>query len=168
MPETVGLTPHPALTDEETGLPNRLHFDTVFEVVFAAARRGIPLTLLLVEIDDFAGWSSQAGSSRAARTLRALGMTLVGSVRTCDLVARTQENRIALALLDCELSGGGVVADRLQSLMVSFRKDTGLSVSIGGAQARSSMMHLEDLVGAAEHALRVAQSRGRNQVELVR
>lgn len=46
MREAVGEIRHPALTDPWTGLPNRPHFDTVFGVTFAAAKRGIPLMLL--------------------------------------------------------------------------------------------------------------------------
>ena len=37
---------HPALTDELTGLPNRLHFEAVYRVLFPAADRGVPLTLI--------------------------------------------------------------------------------------------------------------------------
>ncbi len=168
MRETVGQVRHPALTDQQTGLPNRLHFDTVFEVTFAAARRGIPLTLLLLEIDGFVRWSADAGPAMGGRTLRSLGLTVAGGVRMSDLVARTEEARIAVALLDCDLAGGEVVAQRLQGLLDPFRKEAGLRVSMGGAQARASMVHPEDLISAAERALRAAQARGQDQMELVR
>ena len=43
---------HPALTDLETGLPNGLHFDTVFHIIFAFGARGIPVTVVLLEVED--------------------------------------------------------------------------------------------------------------------
>ncbi len=144
---------HPALTDALTGLPNRLHFDTVFEVVFAAGDRGIPVTLLLVEVEE----ASEA-------LLRDLGPALRGTSRQTDLLARVREDRFALVLLDCNLQGGRLVADRVDGVLAGFR-ERGLHYAIGGAAYTREMERPGDLVGAAEGALAAAKAAGGDRIE---
>lgn len=159
---------HPALTDEETGLPNRLHFDTVFEVLFATGSRGVPLTVLLLEVDGFLAWAGSTDRQEVGRVLRSIGATLVPVVRKTDLVARVDESRFAFCLLDCNLAGGVLVADRIDGLLDPVRNTAGLGFSQGGAAYDLDMKRPEDLTGAAELALRAAQSRGPNQMEFNR
>ncbi len=159
---------HPALTDDDTGLPNKLHWDTVFGIIFAAGDRGIPLTVLLVEADHFWEWVERTDSDVATSGLRALGEALDTTTRQTDLVARTEEERFAFVLLDCNAAGARLVADRIDVLLDPIREMTGLTFSIGVASYTRDMVRHEDLLGAAESALRKAQSRGKNQMELHR
>ncbi len=166
MAETPGRGKHPALTDGPSGLPNKLHFDTVFHVSFAAGRRGIPLTLLLLEVDDYLLWASSQESTAVDQAMRALGETLAAAIRQTDLLARLDEARFALVMLDCNLAGARLVSDRLEGLLERFRSQTGLTCSMGVAAYGRDMDRPHHLVGMAERALRVAQARGGNQTEL--
>ena len=168
MTDSVGSGRHPALTDDQTGLPNRLHFDTVFEVVFATGSRGVPLTILLMEIDAFSEWASKTDMSEFDRVLRSIGNTLVPVVRQSDLLARWEEGCFAFCLVDCNLAGAVLVADRIDALMDSIRDSAGLGFSMGGAVFDVDMERPEDLMGAASGALRVAKGRGPNQMEFHR
>ncbi len=168
MNDTEGSRGHPALTDDQTGLPNRLHFDTVFEVIFATGSRGVPVTILLLEIDHFREWAGRVETSEVGKVLRTLGNTLGPLVRRSDLFARTEEDRFTLCLVDCNLAGGMLVADRIDGLLDSLRPATGLGFSMGGAVFDAEMNRPGDLIGSAEKALRVAQARGKNQVEFHR
>ncbi len=168
MNDTIGSRGHPALTDDQTGLPNRLHFDTVFGVVFATGNRGVPLTVILMEIDHFPEFAGRTDASEVGRVLRSIGATLGPVVRQSDLIARSDEARFALCLVDCNVAGAVLVADRIDGLLDSIRKTTGLGFSMGGAAFDVDMERPEDLMGAAEEALRVAQSRGSNQMEFHR
>ena len=159
---------HPALTDQETGLPNRLHFDTVFGVFFATGSRGLALTVLLVEVDGFRGWAGSTDPDEVVRLLRLVGLTLTPVVRKTDLVARVGEARFAFCLLDCNLAGGVLVADRVDGLLDSIRNASGLGFSLGGAVFDPDMGSPADLLAAAESALRAAQDRGPNQLEFHR
>ena len=96
---------HPALTDAQTGMPNQLHWDTVFGIFFAVADRGIPLTLILLEMDDYPGWVQTRPPMEVEEMFRALGSALNRTVRQSDLAARTGTRRFSLALLDCNLAG---------------------------------------------------------------
>lgn len=168
MTNTIGSGGHPALTDHQTGLPNRLHYDTVFEVVFCTGPRGVPLTVILLEIDQFPEWAGKADASEVDRSLRSVGNTLLPVVRQSDLLARSDEARFALFLVDCNLAGAVLVADRIDGLLDSVREATGLGFSIGAAVFDVDMEQPEDLMGAAEEALRVARGRGSNQIEFHR
>ena len=156
---------HPALTDDQTGLPNRLHFDTVFDVAFAVGRRGVPLTVIQLEIDGLSEWSEKRDSSEAGRILRSIGHTVGPVVRQSDFLARTDVDRFTLCLIDCNLAGAAVVAHRMDGLLDSIRGGTGLEFSAGGATLDTDMEHPEDLLAAAEEALGVARERRSNRVE---
>lgn len=165
MNETMGFGGHPALTDSQTGLPNRLHFETVFRVLFATGSRGMPLSVILLEIDGFVPWSVSSESAEVDRILRSIGSGLLPLVRRSDLVARTDEARFALCLLDCNLAGAVLVADRVDGLLDEFRGTTGLRFSMGGAAFDLDMKRPKDLVGAAEASLRAAQAQGGDKME---
>ena len=167
MMETGGSSGHPALTDALTGLPNRLYWDTVFGVVFAAGSRGIPLTLILLEVDDYQEWSEKRSPDDSERLFQDLAETLGKTTRQSDLAARTQEARFSFLLLDCNLAGGRLVADRLEALLASIRERTGLNFSMGVAVYNREMATPESLYGAAEEALRTAQARGGGEIEFI-
>ena len=162
MTENAG---HPALTDLQTGLPNKLHWNTVFGVIFAAGSRGIPLTLILLELDGYGRWVRERGRDEVDRVLMALGRSLGATTRQSDLAARIQEERFAFLLLDCNLAGGRLVADRLDTLLDPIRQASGLSSSMGVAAYSRDMSSSEDFLGAAESVLIEAQARGENQME---
>ncbi len=164
MTETKARVRHPALTDEQTGLPNRLHFDTVFEVLFAAGNRGIPLTLIFLEADDYLSWASGHTKDEIGHSMKKLGALLATTIRQSDLVARVDEARFAFVLLDCNLAGARLVADRLDVLVDPFREETGLSCSMGVAAYSRGMNRAHELLGAAEQALRAAQARGGDEI----
>jgi diguanylate cyclase (GGDEF)-like protein len=168
MNRTIGKVGHPALTDEETGLPNRLHFDTVFEVLFATGARGVPMTVLLLEMEGLDAWAGSVDQAEVGRSIRSVGGSLVPLVRKSDLVARTGEARFSVFLLDCNMAGAVLVADRIDGLLDSVRARTKLGFSLGGATFNLDMKRPEDLVGAAEEALKIAQARGPNQIEFHR
>lgn len=165
MKETDGKAGHPALTDAQTGLPNKLHWDTVFDVVFAAGDRGIPLTVIFLEIDGYPEWIGKHTVDDRNRVLAALGPVLGATIRQSDLVARTGDQRFSLLLLDCNLAGGRLVADRLDLLLDPLRKTWGLGFSMGVATFHREMEEPLDLAAEAEGALRTAQARGENQTE---
>ncbi|MGD2122006.1 MAG: diguanylate cyclase [Gemmatimonadota bacterium] len=168
MPETSGAEGHPALTDQQTGLPNRLHFDLVLKTLFATGRRGLPLSILILEIDGADQWLKNTEGPEAERTLRIVGATMAPTIRESDVLARAGEGRFAVCLIDCNMAGAVLVADRIDGLLDPVRESSSLGFSIGGATFDRDMGEPQDLFEAAEGALRVAQARGRNQMELRR
>jgi len=168
MDESVGSRGHPALTDNQTDLPNQLHFQTVFDVLFAAAVRGIPFTLLFMEIGGYFQWARETDAEEVERVLRTIGATLRPVVRRTDILARVGETRFAACLLDCNLAGAVLVADRIDGLLDPIREACGLSFNQGAAAFDMDMRHSQDLVAAAEAALESAQRQGPDKMEFHR
>jgi diguanylate cyclase (GGDEF)-like protein len=168
MSDSISSTGHPALTDEQTGLPNRLHFDTVFEVLFATGARGLPLTIIVMEMDGFDEWTREAESTEVDRLFRSIGNAMAPVVRKSDVVARIGETRFALCLMDCNLAGAVLVADRIDGILDAVRESSGLGFSMGGAAFDIDMGQPHDLLSAAEGALEVARLRGPDQMEFHR
>lgn len=137
---------HPALTDKETGLANRLHFELVYSYLFHGADRGVPLTLMLL--------STPAPSPEV---MHALGERLQRSTRSSDLVAHLGGGRFIVILLGTNLSGGRIAADRVESAVADVAPGP---ISIGLAQYQPEMKESEDLLHAVDDALRLAESAG--------
>ncbi len=137
---------HPALTDEYTGLANRLHFELVYSYLFNGADRGVPLTLMLL--------STPAPDSD---TMRALGERIQATTRTSDLVAHLGGGRFIVILLGTNLSGGRIAADRVEMALQSVSVGT---VSIGLASYRPEMKESSDLLKAVDEALQRAEAAG--------
>lgn len=143
---------HPALTDEPTGLANRLHFELVYSYLFAGADRGVVLTLLVA--------STPMPTPEVAR---ALGERLQDVTRASDLVAHLGSGRFAVLLLGTNLSGGRIAADRMDE---ALREVAAGPVCIGVASYDPDMKESAQLLEAADSALRVAEDAG-GGVEMV-
>ena len=137
---------HPVLTDEETGLGNRLLFELVYSYLFQAADRGVPVTLLLL-----------SAAVPARDTLRTLGERVQSATRSADLVAHLGSGRFIMVLLGANLSGGRVAADRIESAVQGAIAGP---VCIGLAQFRPGMKESAELLKAVDAALRRAEAAG--------
>lgn len=137
---------HPALTDEHSGLANRLHFELVYSYLFNGADRGVPLTLMLLT-------TPVTGPD----SLRVLGERIQATTRTSDLVAHLGGGRFIVILLGTNLSGGRIAADRVEMALQSVA--TG-AVSIGLATYRPEMKESSELLRAVDEALQRAEAAG--------
>jgi len=137
---------HPALTDNETGLANLLHFELVFSYMFQAADRGAPLTVMLA--------STPAPDSHL---LRSLGKTVGETTRSADLVAHLGGARFLVILLGTDLQGAQVAAARVQA---ALQKVAVGPVAIGIAGYRDYMKEPSDLLEAVDNAIRKAEEAG--------
>ncbi len=157
---------HPALTDTLTGLANRLHFETVFRIVFEEGDRGIPVTVLLLDLDNFTEFQEQTSEARGDEVLREVGQTLNKMTRQTDLLAHMGGDRFCVLLVNCNVPGAMIVADRCQMFLDDFRADSGIRFSIGIATYRKEMEARQDLLDAAEQALKEAKAAGGDQIEI--
>lgn len=137
---------HPALTDRDTGLANRLHFELVYSYLFEGADRGVLLTLMLLSVP-----------AAAADTLSAIGQRIQTTTRAADLVAHLGSGRFAVILLGSNLPGARIAADRVERALA----DVGMGwISIGLAGYSPEMKEPTELLEAADRALRRAEEGG--------
>lgn len=100
-------------SDAATGLPNRSAFrDRAALEVERARRWSRPLTLALLELDDFRVVRDGLGREDADEMLRTAAVSLRSSLRSTDLAARIGEDLFALLLPETDRNGARVVLER--------------------------------------------------------
>lgn len=153
----------PALEDRDTGLSNEKHFAILYDFAFAACDRGIPLALALLEVDP-PGIAAMTDESGRWEVLRELGLTLGESTRDMDVSAHLGDGRFLFMLMDCNLQGGRVFADRIRGRAEDVLGSRGLTVSVGLAAYREEMEEGTELLAAARAALEAASEAGGDRV----
>jgi GGDEF domain-containing protein len=162
LPPTVrdarGRVRHAALTDELTELPNRLHFDVVYRILWEAGGRGIPITMVLFELPGF------GSASREGQLL--VGQKANEITRQMDMLARLDKDRLGALLVDCNAFGAMVAAERFQAELAPILTDLGISLGAGIAAWKDWMTNPDDQLRAAEEALRSARAQGPDRIEI--
>lgn len=143
----------PRLLDDLTGLSNEWHFRILYDFAFAAGNRGIPLTLVLFEIEGFDEYRRRNGSEDATKALRVFGDLLGETTREMDLTVRLQGSRFLCLLRDCNLQGALVFVDRVQQGTTPLEGEHGLHVAVGVAAHDEGMEEPADLLEAAKRTL---------------
>jgi diguanylate cyclase (GGDEF)-like protein len=105
-----------ARTDPLTGLANRrrLEEDTAVEIA-RARRNGRPLTMAVVDLDDFKKVNDSLGHAAGDRLLRALAAALTASRRAGDVVARIGGDEFVLMLPDTSAADAMAVLERVRT-----------------------------------------------------
>ena len=156
IPPTVrdakGRVRHEALTDALTQLPNRLHFDVVFRLLWEAGMRGIPVTLMRF---DLPGMGSASDDKQ-----RKSGERLNMITRKMDMVARVGPDQFGVLLMDCNAFGGMVAAERFNAELSTDLEGLQLRFCAGLAVCKDWMTEPDDLMAAAEEAMATARSHG--------
>ena len=137
---------HPALTDAETGLANRLHFELVYSYLFEAGDRGLTFTVMLV---------STGNPTRS--DLRTIGQAVRLTTRAADLVSHVGQGRYVVLLLGTNLQGARIAADRVENALRDMAPGP---VCFGIAAFRPKMKESSELLEAADSALAAAEAAG--------
>ena len=158
-----------SIRDEESGLFNRKHFDSLLDTECRRAVREFnPLTLMLVEIDAVTTVhpNGDAPVDNAGDSVSHLAELLKASIaRPGDVAARFNERGFAL-LLPATNEQSPQLAKRLceQSRAINLG-DQSLSISIGISTLQpSSQLTPEHILRVTTEALQQAQQQGGDQV----
>jgi diguanylate cyclase (GGDEF)-like protein/PAS domain S-box-containing protein len=138
-----------------------------------AARGSSPISILLVDVDDFGRLNEVRGSKAADETLRSVAAALEGTLkRSADLLARHAGDEFAVLLPDTPAAGARVVAEtmrsRVRNLALAGSDPAGgtVTVSIGVATVVPTPgLVSEDLLASAGRALRRARDVGGDRIE---
>jgi diguanylate cyclase (GGDEF)-like protein len=163
-----------ARRDALTGLANRRCFDDTLQAEWARAQRQQqPLSLLMVDVDNFKQYNDAHGHQGGDECLRRIATAVASEMRTNDLVARYGGEEFAVILPNQSLRGAAIVAERIRRRVERLNVPNPLAparqvtVSIGAATALPAA-HTEaaELVGIADAALYRAKHMGRNRISL--
>jgi diguanylate cyclase (GGDEF)-like protein len=168
-----------ATVDGLTGLYNhRFFWERLRDEVARARRYGHPLSLLMLDLDDFKDVNDRWGHPAGDELLRAVGQALQTQLRQgVDCAARYGGEEFAVILPSTEselesgdLNGAVTTAERIRRAVAAARVPLvvsgwhGITVSIGVATLPVHAADAEDLVSKADQALYRAKSRGKDTV----
>jgi diguanylate cyclase (GGDEF)-like protein len=156
-------------TDALTGLGNRRLFEERFRKEWKLAQRlQFPLSLLMIDVDQFKAINDQHGHAVGDEVLSRIGRALERSVRESDTCARYGGEEFAILLPATPLAEAALLAEALRR-NIAETPCAGLSVtiSIGVACEQPGRTDRESprLVERADSALYAAKGAGRNRVE---
>lgn len=162
-----------ATTDPLTGVANRRAFDDFLGAAWMRSQaQGLPLGLIMVDIDWFKRYNDHHGHQAGDRCLIAVAQAIQGCLRrTGDLVARLGGEEFAVVMTDADAQAVHAAAARICEAVRQLGLPHGASpfqvvtVSVGLASAQSDV-HPEAaaLLQAADLALYRAKEAGRNRV----
>jgi len=155
--------------DNLTGLPNRNMFhDRLTQEAMKSSRAGLPLALLLVDLDEFKEINDTLGHDVGDRLLQETGRRIKACVRNSDTVARLggDEFTIILSELHGEFNVDGVADKIIRSLREEYQlgEDVAhISGSIGITLYPSDATDIDTLIKNADQAMYEAKKKGRNR-----
>ncbi|WP_119065775.1 GGDEF domain-containing protein [Rubrobacter indicoceani] len=166
--EEVSALRRSANVDPLTALHNQAYFRRAASRKMLQAREyGIPLSLAMLDLDDFKSYNDARGHESGNAALRSVADILRSSLRADDLVARYGGEEFVV-LLACEIADAKVVLERIRLNVESFcRPENGgpvMTVSVGACELTGGMRSVEDFIETADAALYRAKSAGKNRV----
>jgi diguanylate cyclase (GGDEF)-like protein/putative nucleotidyltransferase with HDIG domain len=156
-----------ALTDAQTGLGNKRHFEELLQrYLDRADATGEPLTLCLIDLDDFKTINDTYGHPAGDRVLAHVAARL----RRGGESFRLGGDEFAILLPDRRTAEGRRIAEAVSRRIREAKYDHGgaVSVSIGVATYPSEGMSRAELVRVADEALYSAKGRGKARVHVHR
>ncbi len=156
-----------AVRDALTGLYNRGYFDDRLKQELAYAfRHESPLSLVLLDLDHFKRVNDEYGHKSGDAVLVAVARVVERAVRSEDVAARYGGEEIVVLARGTSSGGGLALAERLRRHIESLpirTNDRILRVTASLGVATFVRPGMGDLVAAADEALYVAKSSGRNR-----
>jgi diguanylate cyclase (GGDEF)-like protein len=167
-------------TDALTGLANRRRFQTALDEQWRRARQtGVPLTVIMADIDHFKPYNDHYGHQQGDECLRLVAHALGQGARGADLVCRYGGEEFVVIVLGAGPGVGRSVGERFRAAVESLdlahpasplgRVTISVGVACaapapGGADGADGADGVDRLLARADAALYEAKRQGRNQV----
>lgn len=161
-----------ASTDSLTGLHNRRHFMELSKREFGRARRyQRPLTAIMMDIDHFKQVNDTCGHAVGDQALKIVADRFRKTVRDIDILGRYGGEEFTALLLETDLDGARIVAERLRQCIVAPPINIEgsaliITISVGVAILDKTCAGLDILLVRADQALYAAKQAGRNRISI--
>lgn len=162
-----------ALMDPLTHLWNRRGASVLLKAAFDSAdERGTPLTLALLDVDNFKRINDRHGHQSGDEVLRRIASRLLSAVRGNDSICRLGGDEFLVLMTDTEGPIAARVAERLRHVVTDTPVPTRdgampVSVSVGFTVRQPRDPNgVEALLERADQALLQSKAAGRNRVRM--
>jgi diguanylate cyclase (GGDEF)-like protein len=164
-----------AAVDQLTGLWNRNALSTRLDDEISRFKRyGSPVSLIMLDLDDFKRVNDERGHLVGDQLLGAIGHLLAQDIRASDFAARFGGDEFAVVLPGTTKTEAYAVAEKIRTAISSLRvspagdesHSVGTRASAGVATVGSDVGSGLELIEAADRALYAAKAGGRDQVRI--
>lgn len=161
-----------SITDPLTGLLNRRYLEErLSEELERSKRHRFPMSFLMVDIDDFKQYNDNLGHQAGDLALEMTAQCLKTALRSADVASRYGGEEFSILLPQTSLSEARVIAERIRRRVERTQYPQGkeqplgaVTVSIGISAFGPQTDTPASVIYAADQALYVAKSRGKNRV----
>ncbi len=157
-----------SITDDLTGLGNTRRFNRLLPELLAT---GAPLSLIVLDLDNFKAVVDTHGHLVGSRTLAYVGHLIAGAIRPGDHAARFGGDEFVVILPHTDPADGVVVAERIRAAIADARilpsdgvDISAVTASVGVASYPEDAMTSEALFKRADAAMYAAKRHGKNAV----
>ena len=156
-----------ANTDGLTHAANRRAFESTLErEVSRSLRSGDPVSLVMLDIDNFKALNDTHGHQVGDEVLRQTASVLQANCRDFDTTARYGGEEFAVILPGCGPGDALARAEQLHRCVKEEVVDVRVTVSVGAAAFPVHATTADALVKAADDAMYAAKRAGRNRVRM--
>ncbi|MDX6271932.1 MAG: hypothetical protein QOD28_3155 [Acidobacteriota bacterium] len=161
-----------SITDPLTGLLNRRYLEERLAEEFERSKRHrFPMSFLMIDIDNFKEYNDHHGHQAGDLALEITAQCLKSALRSADVASRYGGEEFSILLPQTSATEALVIAERIRSRVEKSSYPHGesqphgaITVSIGISAFGPKLETPTSIIGAADHALYVAKSRGKNCV----
>lgn len=157
-----------AVTDGLTGLYNhRFIFERLEEEIAKVARYGRPLSIIMLDIDNFKQVNDTFGHRAGDEVILSAAHAIMASLRKTDVAGRYGGEEFLVLLPETDLKAAHIVAEKIRNTVALLQfetKDLAVTISAGVAEAEKGES-FEALINRADAKLYTAKRNGKNRVE---
>ena len=161
-----------AQTDPLTGVLNRRSLIERLEAAGVRARaRGLPISILFIDLDHFKLINDSYGHQAGDACLRAVIEPIQAELRQSDVIGRYGGEEFVVILSSADAAAARPIAERIRGrveevIVDGFGAALRVTCSIGVAASDAEGTWGESLIARADEAVYVAKRAGRNQVRM--
>jgi diguanylate cyclase (GGDEF)-like protein len=162
-----------SITDPLTGLRNRRYLEErLGEELSRSKRYGYAMSFLMIDIDDFKSYNDLNGHQAGDHALQITAHCLRAGLRSADVAARYGGEEFSVLLPQTSVNEAAVIAERMRERVAATEYPHGKSqplgrvtISIGVCTYAGNINTVDRVIAAADRALYIAKSQGKNQIE---
>src|SRR5205085_1952267 len=162
-----------SITDALTGLVNRRYLEErLSEELERSKRHRFAMSFLMLDIDNFKDYNDRHGHPAGDLALEMTAQCLKSALRSADIAARYGGEEFSVLLPQTSISESHVIAERVRRRVERTQYPHGkeqplgaVTISVGISSFSAKLDTPQQIIVAADHALYVAKSHGKNRVE---
>lgn len=158
-----------ATIDEKTGVYNNKFFKTLSEMELDKAKRKIgPLSLMIIDLDNFKKLNDTYGHLIGDKMLKRLGFVLKENTRKYDIVSRFGGEEFVILLPNTNIKRAKVVCERLRKKVQLDNEMGKYFVTLsGGLTEYKNRDSVKKMQLRADKAVYLAKKKGKNRIEII-